>query len=171
MRRLILIIAFVMMLVSPSWGAVLFSENFDSQADWTMQQYLVDGYHCWTGLDCTPGSPPTNWTGYYNGQSYCASVSNNSIYIDQYAGFPEETNTCRGGAGKCVTFWDESCTTSFVNSDGALFLDLGSDYQTIYVRFYIRFESDYTWAAASGGNEYPQHKYWESTCHKFRHSG
>lgn len=143
-------------LATPALADVLFEDNFNSQTDWTLVQSSGDR-SCWTGA-CSYESPPTNWTGYYNGGGSCGTYNN--MYIYNVAGYPTGSETCRGGSGKCVTLWDESCVTSFTNSDGQLIKDLGSDYETIYLAFWIRFASGFTWAAASGGTTYPQHKYW-----------
>jgi len=117
-------------------AAVIFEDNFDAQDDWTVTQTTSDET-CYTG-SCAGTSPPTNWEGYRNGRSYCTGApGSNNIYIDEYAGYPIDTDTCRGGSGKCVTFWQESCTNAFEDSDGILLFDLGAEYQEIYIRFYI----------------------------------
>lgn len=148
MRQLLLAVLFA----GVANAAVVFETNFDAEDDWTVTQPTASDGSCWAG-SCGP------WTGYYNGRSYCDPAMNNNFYIDAIPGYPtEESGTCYGGSGKCVTFWSEACTTTFVNSDGQFIKDLGQEYSTLYLRFKIRFQTGWTWAADTGGNEYPQHK-------------
>lgn len=152
MKRLIcLLIAFMLPCVATA--AIIDSDNFDSDADWTVTQPTGADQRCYSSCGM-----PGGWTGYTNGMSYCTTTSdkpgNNNLYIHQYAGYPLETNVCRGGSGKCVTQWSESCTNLFENSDGMLGRtltnapDLG--YEEIYVRFYIRFKANFEMRALSG---------------------
>jgi chitinase len=122
-------------------AAVIFQDNFDSSANWTVTQPIAGGNQCWS--DCNiPGS----WTGYYNSGSKCIGASgvpgNNNLYIN-VAGYPTESTTCRGGSGKCFTHWMESCLQppQFDDADGMLGIDLGAEYEDVYVRIYIRFDS------------------------------
>ena len=139
-----LAIVFLILARSGVNGEVLFQDNFDSQANWTVLQPTGSTNFCYPG-NCTPGNPPNNWSGYYNGACLCDGISgepgNNLLYINQYAGYPNETNTCRGGSGKCWTYWQESCVNYFDNSDGMLFKDLGQEYQEVYIRIYMKFKS------------------------------
>jgi hypothetical protein len=155
MRIKLFFIILILFISSPSWGAVIFSDNFDSQADWTMTQSASTDIGCFTPNSACGTSPPTNWHGYYNGMSYLGNaqpgygVGYNNIYIDAIAGYPYETSsTCRGGSGKCLTFWDEAVSQNFVNSDGQLILQMDQEYSEIYIRFYIKFGSK------SDGNDY-----------------
>jgi hypothetical protein len=163
MKRLFLAFClFLIPVLSPC--AVIFSDNFDAQSDWTLQQYYVPGSdtHCFipeTATCSNPSTqPPTGWSGWYNGLSWCGtSAGSNNIYINAIPGYPiEGSGTCNGGSGKCMTFWDESCTSSFINSDGLLAKQFDDQYQDVYVRFYIKFKSDYTWETTP--NDAPQHK-------------
>jgi len=147
MRIIILIIALVV--VSPCYGAVIFEDSFDAQDDWTVLQPSDSNNSCYPGACGT--SPPSGWTTWYNGFCHCDNglgdePGNNNFYVDQYAGYPDHTNTCFGGSGKCATFWAESCDASFDNSDGNIGTDLGSHYTDVYMRWYIRFKS--TWEFA-----------------------
>ena len=62
----------------------------------------------------------------------------------------------RGGTGKSITFWDESCCGFFEDSDGNLGKDLEQDYQEIYVRYYVMFPESFKWDSLT--NDCPQHK-------------
>ena len=162
MKKIFTLLAFFLLLVtSPVHAGVIFSDNFDSQTDWTKTQSKVDTTWCWTG-DCTPGAAPTGWTGYLNGRSLCSDTAGyNNFYINASPGYPESTgNTCRGGSGKCLTFWSESCAPQFENSDGSLIVDLGVEYKTLYVRWYVRFQPGWVWGQTGEGVGAPQHKFW-----------
>jgi hypothetical protein len=138
----IIITILCLILFSTSCGAaVIFEDNFDSDADWTVQQPTDAGNNCSSNCGL-----PGGWTAYYNGYSFCAGVTgvpgNNSMYIDTYAGYPDETNACFSGA-KCVTHWQESCTDQFEDSDGNIGVDLGQEYADIYLRYKIRFKTNF----------------------------
>jgi len=156
----IVIFILSLFLVGTVNAEVLFEDNFDSQDDWTIQQDAQSTESCWSGC-----STLDNWTGYYSGSSHCTTNDNNvgynNLYLDQYAGYPEDTNACYGGSGKCITFWDESCTDAFEDSDGNLFVDLGQEYTELYLRFRIRlgYQTDNDIYEAESG-ESPQHKWY-----------
>jgi hypothetical protein len=143
MRKYLLIILFVMCIASPSWGAVIWSDNFNAQADWTIAKTV---YPCWAGC-----SVPTGWTGYYNSsytfradgyRGYCEAFygqGHNLLYVSAYADTPHDTIPCR--SGKCWTHWQESCETlpGFNQADGDLMVDTVTEYYDVYMRYYIRF--------------------------------
>lgn len=140
----IVILIFIILFSNPSFGAVIFEDNFDSQDDWTVTQPSSSDATCVT--DCGISG---SWNSYYNG--YCwadnglsGEPGNNLLYIDQYAGYPLETNTSHSGSGKSLTYWQESFT-SFNNweSDGSIAKDLGQEYEDIYLRYYIKFKSGF----------------------------
>ncbi|MDY7030530.1 MAG: dockerin type I domain-containing protein [Thermodesulfobacteriota bacterium] len=117
-------------------GEVIFQDNFDSQDNWTIAQPTSATEICVSDCDV-----PEGWTGYFNGFSYCdGGPGYNTIYLNEYIGYPPETTERgRGGEGKALTFWDESCCNFFEDSDGMLAVDLGQEYQELYVRFFIKF--------------------------------
>lgn len=135
---------------------VIFQDNFDSSSNWTVTQPTGSTTSCSTSCGV-----PGGWTGYYNGACLCDGVpgepGNNLMYINQYAGYPNETNPCRGGSGKCLSIWDESCISGFDNSDAQITLDLGQEYEELYLRFYIRFKSGWELRALIG-QDGPGHK-------------
>lgn len=150
-------------------AGIIFQENFDNQQDWTVTQSRLADSVCYTPYNgpCTP-APPANWSGYYNGISWLGNFQPgygngyNHMYINAIPGYPyETTGTCRGGSGKCLTFWDEAVYDGFVNSDGQLLVDLGNEYPEIYIRFYIKFgrKADGTdYAFTNSGSDFPMHK-------------
>jgi hypothetical protein len=131
--------AMAIFLFSSAHAQVIFQDSFDSSANWTVTQPTGSSQSCYSGSCGVPGG----WTGYYNGANLCTGVSgapgNNLLYINQYAGYPSETNTCR--SGKCLTIGQESCVSYYDNSDGMLMKDLGQEYEDLYIRIYIRFKS------------------------------
>ena len=73
-----------------------------------------------------------------------------------YNNFYVDSRNARGGSGKALTFYDESCVNYFEDSDGNVGKDLGTVYNEIYIRFYIRFQQNYRWGTAA--SDAPQHK-------------
>ena len=134
-------ILFLFLMCSNGATQVIFQDNFDSSANWTVTQPTGSSVSCSNSSCGVPGG----WTGYYNGACLCDGVSgepgNNLLYINQYAGYPNETNACRGGSGKCLNIWQESCISGFDNSDAQMTFDSGTEYEELYLRFYIRFKS------------------------------
>ena len=147
MRKDISIILFVCFVaVWPVNAAVIFETNFDSGDDWTVTQPTSQTNSCHPSESC---GMPNGFTSYENGRSFCSGIDEpgrNTMYFDTYAGYPSETNACYSGA-KCFTFWDESCTEQMENSDGQIGVHLGQEYEDIYVRFKIRFKTDFELAS------------------------
>ncbi|MDY6857508.1 MAG: dockerin type I domain-containing protein [Thermodesulfobacteriota bacterium] len=115
---------------------VIFEDNFDIQDDWTITQPTGSSESCISNCDV-----PTGWTGYRNGFSYCdGGPGYNNIYLNQFIGYPsEKSERGRGGGGKALTFWDESCCNFFEDSDGMLAVHLDQECQELYIRFFIKF--------------------------------
>lgn len=139
------IIVFVLcvLIPTPCFGVVLFSDDFDDSDDWTVTQPSGSAANCTSSCGV-----PGGWDMYRNGVCLCgAEISgepgNNLFYIDQYSGYPNETNACRGSTGKCLSMWSESCSDVYDQSDGILSVDLGDEYSDIYVRFYIKFKPNW----------------------------
>lgn len=150
-RMIVFVTSLILVITCSASAAVLYEENFDALDDWTVQQ--TDGITYCNNDSCGVGGI---WTGYYNGACKCSeSVNgwpgNNLVYIDQYAGYPEETNTCRGSSGKCATFWLESCTEAD-DSDGQLTKLFDQEYEEVYLRFYIKFKSGWELKTPVGSN-------------------
>lgn len=149
MRIIILLI--VLLFSVPSWGAVIFEDNFNSQTDWTVLQPSSSSEGCSSG--CTV---PTGWHYYYNGFCRCDNAlpdepGNNNMYVYTGAGYPDNSTGCYGGSGKCVTYWQESCDAQTENSDGSLYVDLQQEYPEIYFQFRIKFKSGWERRAQDAG--------------------
>jgi hypothetical protein len=133
----------ILLVVSPAKAAVIFSDNFDAQADWVLPQHPECGYSEGSNTCGSATVPPTGWTGFYTETNCNAGngTGNENLYISSYADAPNNTVACR--SGKCITQWDERCTSNMVNSDGNIHKDLGGEYSNIFVRYYFRFSSTY----------------------------
>lgn len=143
-RLFVMVGVLLLMLCTTASAAVVFQENFDNQADWSVSQRTDTATSCYSNC-----SVPTGWTGYYNGLSYCpGGPGNNNMYI--------RSANARGGTGKAITYYDESCVDYFEDSDGQLFKDFGQEYDELYIRFYIKFQTGYQWE--NDLNNPPQHK-------------
>jgi len=117
----------------PVRAEVIFQDNFDSHADWTRNQSPTQNETCIVDCDV-----PSGWDGYYNGFSYCpGGPGHNNFYI--------HGDNARGGSGKSITFWDESCVDTYEDSDGDLGKRLNQIYDEIYIRFYIKFQPGFQW--------------------------
>ena len=144
--KFFLIILQVIVIPIYAFGETILFENFDSDKDWTVAQPVGSGINsCWNNCDI-----PTGWTSYYSGNSVCKNgPGNNNFYLNG--------NNARGGAGKSLTFWDESCSDNFADSDGDIGTYLGKTYNEIYISFYIKFAPEYKWENPT--NYCPQHKF------------
>ncbi len=138
--RLITIL-FILIFASPSWGAVIFSDNFDSDADWSTPTY---------NQNCSSScGMPGGWDGYYN-WSLCTSAipgypGNKLGYIatgSGYGDYPTETGACHSGT-KCLTHWQESCSAVYDQSNLNLFKDTGTEYNDVYLGFWIKFKPNF----------------------------
>lgn len=143
MHIVIYILLFVFIFSSSAFGDVLFSDNFDSQADWSPTQLAasIDDGTCYVG-DC---NIPTGYAGWRVGGSPVTPVGNNTLNIS--------SENARGGSGKALTIWMES-VDGYVN-DGLLDIALDSGgYDEIYIRFYLKFQSTWQWQTASTGEKF-----------------
>lgn len=148
---------FLFLISLSSNATILFEDNFDSDDDWTVTQPSSQDAYCLSSCNIGDG----DWDHYLNG--YCwadnelsGEPGNNLLYIDQYAGYPDETNTCHGGSGKCLTYWQESFASwNNWESDGDLGIDLGEEKADIYMRWFVRFKNGFELGA-----EYSQFKMW-----------
>lgn len=144
MNSIVLIL--LLLLPATSFGAILFEDNFDAQADWSPTQPLAtEG-----SIECTGSCPsvPAGYDSYRLGKSYYNNVGDNTLNID--------STNYRGSSGKALTFWSEVCDSCGWASDGLLGIKLPSEgYEEIYARFYIKFQSDWKWDTSAS----PQQKF------------
>lgn len=134
----------VLLLASPAWGEVVFESSFNTWSPWTVQQSTSESQSCYSGCGLT------DWTGYNQGMSQCApgitsDPGNNSIYVNGTAGYPDASDTCRGGSGLCITKWQEACDSgdAFDDADANLGVDLGQEYADLYVQFWIKIPTSF----------------------------
>ena len=143
-----LFILCVLLMCFSAHAEIIFEDSFEYQSEWTIPQFATSYPFCDAPGTCDPyPDPPENWTGWLSGQSHCTDgPGSNNMYINAVPGYPIElTGADRSGSGKCLTFWDESCVDSFEDSDGQLSKSFAFS-DDIYIRFYIKFSSDYTWS-------------------------
>ncbi len=120
-------------------GGVIFSEDFDSQADWRV---ATSSESC-NQLGTCNTTLPTNWDHLRNTESWHPSESDPTkqasqrISSDHYA----------GASGKSwIRTHESSGTNSSTFSDDTLLLkDLGGDHSEVYVSFKIKFDPTWQW--------------------------
>ena len=130
-----------------SRAEILFQDDFDGSEDWTVTQGTSGSESCYT--DC---SMQGGWTAYNTYMTQCVEgitgrPGNNSLYVGAAAGYPVDSEACRGGSGKCLTKWQEAClepSTNFDDADANVGYDMGSEYEDVYLRFYIKFPASFT---------------------------
>lgn len=135
MRIISTFIIFIFLITSAQAG-VVFEDNFDDHDDWSPTQPPLgqSSYDC--GASCS--TQPDGYHSYYIKHSVYNPAGNNTININN--------SQYRGGSGKAFIHWSESDSGSNWPADGQLSLELPSEYTEIYVRFYIKFQSDWEWA-------------------------
>jgi hypothetical protein len=158
-------------------ATVIFQQNFDSLNNWTLTQLLYPGDaspNCFSGCGL-----PGGFTAIYNGRSYCAGGTvldypansggpgNNTLGINtgiwgSVAG-SVAGQTCYGGSGKCLTYWDEVCeysTGDAEDSDNTMAIDLGGYYPDLYVKFRVKFPTTFSWDSSTDLSYQPFKKMW-----------
>jgi hypothetical protein len=117
-------------------GAILFEDNFDSQADWNVN-HEYDG-------ECSYPCPtaPAGWNA-------ARMVPGNAQFIHPTGsvqrmpgGLPDHTGT---GTGKAYVIWAESNNTINWLGDSLLAKVFPQDHPEIYFRFWIRTQSGWQW--------------------------
>lgn len=134
---------------------ILFEDSFNNQNDWTHQQSSSQAQSCYPGgtdtVSCTSWNLPTGWDGARDGFSMCTynAPGYNNMYIDAIPGYPaENSGSCYGNSGKCLTFWEEACQLSqgsYDDSDKSLSVMLDNEYQDLYIRWRMKYSSDWQW--------------------------
>jgi len=131
MKKLFLSLLLVLSLISPAWGAVIFSDNFDAQADW----------------NCG-GTLPTGWSGQSGGVS--------ALYQGTTHYNAEIKTPGRGGTGKCLrcwqadTLWDEQTFS-------VLDYTIGGSHNDLYTRWYMKLSSSMDYGCTG---DIPYKKFW-----------
>jgi len=137
--RFLCAIATIFIFPSYLFSAVIFQDNFDNLDDWQPAHGTKCSYSGTPGCDNVPG----NWTYYVNDEMWEEPTYEGTIRIN--------SDNYRGGSGKGYTQWNESNNGNSGDgwgADGILAKNLGADYNEIYVRFYIKFQSDFSWGTA-----------------------
>lgn len=135
----IFLLAVLMGVPLESKGAILFEDNFNSRPDWSPVQNF-DGKTCKLGDNCSDPIPD----GYYDyriaGYEVCSNLDglHDTLNINSL--------NARGGSGKGLTVWNEACLSRSGSwgSDGLLGVDFAPQNE-VYVRFWIKFQSDWQW--------------------------
>ena len=135
---------------------LIFSEDFDSQADWTsgLAENDKGGYPDGAGPDreqfATTHNIPTGWYGVRQDPAWAPSrghpTKHEAIEI-----LSANSDKARGGTGKSyVSYRDAVEQTVSWTSDSILTQYFPSGYDELYVEFYIRFDDNWTRTTVSG---------------------
>ncbi|ACH38812.1 fibronectin type III domain protein [Citrifermentans bemidjiense Bem] len=139
LKNVIIAAALVLFGVQGAGAAILFSEGFDTLANWSPPQG-ASGEACVRGQICTTAIP----NGFYDyrvaGTEACSNLdgNHNTLNINEL--------NARGGSGKAVTVWNEPCysRSGSWGSDGLLGVDFAPQ-DEVYVRYWIKFQPDWRW--------------------------
>lgn len=135
------VLSAALILLAAQWAgaAVLFSEGFDNLANWSPAQG-VSGESCVRGQICDTKIPDGFYDYRVAGTEACSNPDGNHNTLNI-----SELNA-RGGTGKAMTFWSEPCysRSGSWGSDGLLGVDFAPQ-DEVYVRYWIRFQSDWRW--------------------------
>lgn len=127
------------------YSGVLFQDNFDSQPDWSPTQQKDYSYT----IPESNGPLPTGYSGARVGISSYDPVGQNTMNINN--------SVYMGASGKSFIFYDEVGSGGW-GSDGLLDISINPGASDIYIRFYIKFDPNFEWAAVGS-----------SVMHKFLH--
>lgn len=134
-----LLVCLFMLLPFPCYSGVIFEENFDSQADWNVK----NNYTSECPGKCT--SAPNNWTNYRTvpGNS---SLPNPTGSIQRLPGnLPDHTT----GSGKAFIVYNQAVKGANWPGDSILVKVFPRDYSELYVRFWIRTQSNWQSVASA----------------------
>ncbi|NLD38187.1 MAG: hypothetical protein GX654_15095 [Desulfatiglans sp.] len=150
MNRLIgsFLCAMIMLALSSAVQAgVLFSDNFDDHSDWSPQQPAYGG-----AISSRDGNAIRACTGCPDGTAkYAAYRVARTGFSDGRVGRNTLNITgenARGGSGKAFNFYVEPLDASLAEdwtNDGLLVVALNGNYETIYMRYYIKFSDNWVW--------------------------
>ena len=150
---------FVFLLMVGTGGAeILFEDSFDSHPDWTTSQPVypsnvgnalcdgaVDGS---TACSDCPQGDAKYWGRYIGTSAWSGYKGEETVQID--------SANARGGSGKAATFWMEPIDTTRCDggsmwcSDAQMAVRLPEAQDTIFIRYYIKFQPDWVWDTTSG---------------------
>jgi len=127
---------------------VLFEDNFDGHSDWSPTQLEHDQGDSTSSTD---GDHDTRCTGCPDGTAIYAGFRVASSAWNDYVGNTLELNSdnYRGSNGKGLTYWHEPIDSNLCDngtywcSDQIMVIRLETPQDEIYVRHYIKFQSDW----------------------------
>jgi len=149
LRHQALVLISLLLLAVPSYGAVIFEENFDEQADWnTGNQY--DAQECSVG-NCNASWYPTNWDAFRNMKG-SSSFTHPPVSIGSMPdGSSDHTNSTSNK--KALIIYNESNTYNpgYWAGDGNLIKYFGpsANYKELYVRMWMKTQAN--WQVQSTG--------------------
>ena len=125
---------------------VVWSENFDGQADWQLVQPQDPALSlsAWSG----ESTIPPNFDNYY--------ISAYQIDVNQHNSIIIGPANARGGVGKAITFWNESCSeSSSWQSDNQIGANFGGayGYPEIWVQMWIKFDPTWQFSTTESSQE------------------
>lgn len=126
---------------------VLFSENFDSQPDWTSGMYTKNKTMILSNSDVLPNG----WYSAYQDPVWSDSVGHQggreNIEI-----LAKNREQAKNGSGKSLVVWRDSTTAPYGNwnSDGQLTKYFPQGHSELFVRFSVKFSPDWTPVGKTG---------------------
>ena len=142
-----LLTAVISLNFTSAFAEILFQDNFDNSPDWqsnqTVNKSQPGGYDINFGMTradkCTTHCPPKGWTSYRAASSHWTDTRGKDTYILSSEG-------ARGGKGKGITYNVEVSGDYGSWSGGSLDIWLGeAGYPEIYIRYYLKFASNWKW--------------------------
>tara|TARA_R110001592_G_C13180877_1_gene750874 strand:- start:2686 stop:4413 length:1728 start_codon:yes stop_codon:yes gene_type:complete len=118
---------------------IVFEDNFDEHSDWLPSQLDSEN-----GIFRGESSIPNNYHSYrMQGTVFPSSVGRDSLSITSI--------NSRGSSGKALTIWNETAIdSSSWASDSLLGLELEDEYESIFIRFFIKFDPLWQWGIGNG---------------------
>lgn len=132
---------------APAYTEIIFQDNFDNSPDWQSQQTVnksqPGGYDITWSITrsdtCTTHCPPQGWTSYRTSSSIWTDNRGKDTYVLSSEG-------ARGGKGKGITYNVEVSGDYGTWTGGSLDIWLGeTGYQELYIRYYLKFSSNWQW--------------------------
>jgi len=146
--RIILSISLSFLVCGPSSGAVIFEDNFDAHTDWQPRPAGITNDASPSGgvaacdfpdASCSVAAP-TGWDYYRVTGLWWGPTYNDTLRITNQEG--------RGGSGKSFIVYNESnlgASGDGWGADGILAKLLSQDQPELYVRYYLRTQTAWTW--------------------------
>jgi len=131
--------------VDPVPQGVIFTETFDDQPDYTIEQAGEGG----STKDAAP--IPNNWDGVYNGTSWSPEKGN----PDNHGSFEISSLNARGGTGKAVNHYRQSHTQRLITpDDGSVVIPSTVTHIRIWISTSRQFSTTKSATASVNGTDY-----------------